>query len=459
VKYRSTRGRSPEVSFREALMTGLAPDGGLYVPSERVEAASGPSKSETYEELAARVIDPFVHGEYAEGEIEGLIAAAYQSFDHAQITPVTRLGGDREWLLELFHGPTLAFKDIALQLLGQLFEHELAGLGTTMTVIGATSGDTGSAAISACAGRQGLEVFMLQPAGRVSEIQRKQMTTVAAPNIHNIAIDGTFDDCQRLVKQMFGQREFGSRHRLGAVNSINWARVMAQIVYYAYAAARLEGEVDFVVPTGNFGNVYAGHLARRMGFPIRRLIIATNANDILARVHETGTMEAAPVRPTVSPSMDIQVSSNFERLLFELLHDDPDELRRLMTEFTEMGKVDLPAEAHLSYRDLFAAGSAGEAETLATMKQVYEETGMMVDPHTAVGIAVGRRLPHHAGVPIVYLATAHPAKFPQAVQAATGSLPPIPGQLAGIMEAEEHLNLLPADLGEVMAFVDGNSTL
>ncbi|NNC90875.1 MAG: threonine synthase, partial [Acidimicrobiia bacterium] len=381
----------------------------------------------------------------------------YEPFDHPDVAPLRVLDRSAgEWLLELFWGPTLAFKDVALQLLGNLFERELAKRSTAVTIVGATSGDTGSAAIEAVRGRDGIELFMLHPRGRVSDVQRLQMTTVGDPNIHNLAIEGTFDDCQDLVKAMFADTEFRDRHALSAVNSINWARVMAQTVYYVTAAVHLgapASSVAFSVPTGNFGNIYAGHVAREMGVPISQLILATNVNDILSRAFDTGSLQIQEVTHSTSPAMDIQISSNFERLLFELDGRNGELLAALMERFRYLGHVELPEPVLEAFRELFDADRLDDDGTRDIIRQVYDESGLVVDPHTAVGVGVGRRLRMDRGAPLVMLACAHPAKFPETVEAALGEKPIAPTRISALAGLPERFETLPNDLDAVKALI------
>jgi threonine synthase len=405
----------------------------------------------SYDELAARVMRPFVGGAIAPAALRDICRAAYRDFGHRAIAPLRQIGPD-DWLLELFHGPTLAFKDYALQLVGRMFEHALARDRRRLTIVGATSGDTGSAAIEACRDREGLAIVILHPRGRVSEVQRRQMTTVASPNVHNLAIDGTFDDCQDLVKAMFNDQAFRDAHNLTAVNSINWARIAAQAVYYVAAALALGAPrrpVEFVVPTGNFGNVFSGYVAARMGVPIKRLIIASNRNDILTRLFETGTMDLRPVEPSLSPSMDIQVSSNFERMLFELADRDGAAVARMVDGLRRGGRLALSASRMARLRRLFAAARADDAATIETIARARRETGMLVDPHTAVGLRAGEGVARLPGVARVYLATAHPAKFPDAVERATGQRPALPASLADLHQRRENMTILPNDLAAV----------
>ncbi|HEX9701672.1 MAG TPA: threonine synthase [Rhodospirillales bacterium] len=451
MKYVSTRGKAPVLSFDDVLLSGLARDGGLYVPAAWPRFAKSDIaafKGLPYPELAIRVMRPFLKGSVAEGALAGLVDQAYGNFDTAEVAPIKEIGPG-EWLLELFHGPTLAFKDMALQFLGPLFDHVLKTRGEWVTVVGATSGDTGSAAIEGCRDRNAIEIFILHPKDRVSAVQRRQMTTVLSANVHNVAIEGTFDDCQDLVKAMFNDQAFRDRHRLTAFNSINWARVMAQIVYYFWAAVRLGApakSVAFAVPTGNFGNVFAGYVARAMGLPVGQLVVGSNRNDILTRFFETGAMEIGEVHPTLSPSMDIQVSSNFERLLFDLEGRDGGRVAAIMEGFRKSGRFMVGAEALKAARELFDGARFDDAATKAVIKQVHAECGELVDPHTAVGIAAGRAKRRDRNTPMVALATAHPAKFPDAVEAATGVRPALPGRLRDLFEREERCIVLANDL-------------
>ena len=462
MRYVSTRGAAPELNFADALLTGLASDGGLYVPERWPVLAPSSRPAATYVELALEIMWPFVEGGIDSADFESLVADAYSQFDDPEVTPVVEVGAGVH-LVELFHGPTLAFKDIALQLVGRLFDHELERRGSRVTIVGATSGDTGSAAIEAVRDREAIEAFILHPHGRVSDVQRRQMTTVDAPNIHNIAIEGTFDDCQDLVKSMFADEAFRARHSLSAVNSINWARVMAQMVYYLVAAERLGGRatpLSFVVPTGNFGNVFAGHGARLGGVPIRRLIVASNSNDILTRLFASGTMEIRDVSPTLSPSMDIQISSNLERLLFEAFGRDGDVTAEFMLGFRQEGLATLPTDVLAHLGEVWSAVSVddeGPDGVLSEMARTHADTGMLVDPHTAVALASARRVETAGGEPLAVLATAHPAKFPDAVERATGVRPELPAKLDGLLERPERYAVLPNDLGEVQAFIAGSA--
>lgn len=453
LQYVSTRGSAPVLAFDEVVLTGLARDGGLYVPETWPQLSADQLRSLrrlTYPELAARILALFAEPEIPEAELALLAEEAYIDFDgYPDPAPLKPIGGNLH-LLELFHGPTLAFKDYALQLLGRLFDLVLARRGERVTIIGATSGDTGSAAIDACRDRDTLEIFMLHPNGRVSEVQRRQMTTVKADNVHNIAVDGTFDDCQALVKTVFNDEPFRDRFRLAAVNSINWARIATQIVYYVHAALALgapEREVAFVVPTGNFGNVFAAYAARRMGVPIRRLAIASNRNDILTRFFATGTMRTGPVFATLSPSMDIQVSSNFERYLFELYDRDAAAVRSAMQQLRDTGAFSVDPARFAQASAMFLARSADDDATRAAIRSVHEEHGMLIDPHTAVGVAAARELAAELGddVPVVCVATAHPAKFPDAIAAATGIRPDLPERLADLLVRPEHCQSMAND--------------
>ncbi|GBD43962.1 Threonine synthase [bacterium HR40] len=449
--YVSTRGGSGRRRFEEVLLAGLAEDGGLFVPEawpRWTRADFEGLRGCDYPTTAAAVLRPFVADAFDPSELAELCRAAYANFAHAATAPLVQLAAD-DWLLELFHGPTLAFKDFALQILARMFESVLARRGGRLTIVAATSGDTGSAAIHAVAGRRQMAIVVLHPHGRISPVQRRQMTTVDAANVLNLAIEGTFDDCQALLKALFADADLRAELGLAAINSINWARIAAQAAYYVYAALRLGGlerPPIFAVPTGNFGDVYAGHVARHLGLPVRRLIVATNRNDILARFFTTGIYARGEVVPTRSPSMDIQVASNFERLLFELGGHDPGRVREWMRRFADSGHIRIDEAILRQLACLWAGGTADEAETLATMSAVYAQTGEIVDPHTAVGIAVGRRLRQPGEGPLVCLATAHPAKFPHAVREAIGREPPVPPRLAQMTERTERFEVLPAEL-------------
>ena len=456
VSTRSAPGRGDRLAFDDVLLGGLAADGGLYIP-ERVPGLPAGAAAETdrggYAELAARIMAPYVGDALDGDELAALVADAYAAFDHPEVCPLVALDDDH-WLLELFHGPTFAFKDIALQVLSRLFDHELERRDERAMIVAATSGDTGSAAMEAVAGRDRLDIVVLHPAGRTSEIQRRQMTTLDAANVHAVAVDGTFDDCQDLVKAMFADEAFRRDMRLAAVNSINWARVAAQIVYYVWAARRLADDrpVTFCVPTGNFGNVLAGHYARRMGLPTGRLLIASNTNDILSRLIETGELAAHDVTPTLSPSMDIQISSNLERLLFELFDGDGAATAALLARFRAEGRVSLSAQQHERLAAQFAGDRLDDSETLEVMGRVHAGSQLFIDPHTAVGVGVAERR-RRPGELVVTLATAHPAKFGDAVERATGCLPEAPPALAAVADRPERCASLPNDVAAIKDFV------
>ena len=449
MRYVSTRGAAPVLGFADTVLAGLAVDGGLYVPEEwPTLPATLPS---SYAELAAAVFAPYVGGELADGVMSRLCREAYATFSHPDVVPLVELEPGHH-LMELFHGPTLAFKDVALQLLGRLFDHVLTERGERVTIVGATSGDTGSAAIDGVRGCANVDIVVLYPHGRVSDVQRRQMTTVDAPNVRTVAIDGTFDDCQDLVKAMFNHAEFREAHRLSAVNSINWARVMAQVVYYIEATRRL-GEIDVTVPTGNFGNVLSGWIARRIGANVGHLIVGSNANDILTRFFETQTMSASTVVPTLSPSMDIQVSSNFERLLFEMNDRDGNATAAQLTRFRESRQLSVDATTFGKWvRPVFRGQRCSDTETLAKIAEVHRTYGVLVDPHTAVGL-VATDACAEPSEPVITLATAHPAKFSDAVKKATGVTPELPAHLADLFDRAERTEMLPNDLATVQRFV------
>ncbi len=460
--YISTRGSAPTLDFEGATLAGLASDGGLYLP-ERWPSFSYDEIAEMrglpYHALAARVMAPFVKGSLTREELEALCLAVYGDFGHKAVTPLVQLD-EAHWLLELFHGPTLAFKDVALQLLGHLFETFLERRQQRLTIVGATSGDTGSAAIRAVAGLERVEIFMLHPKGRVSEVQRRQMTTVRAPNVHNLAIEGSFDDAQRHVKRMFGDGEVTGVLNLGAVNSINWARLMAQVVYYFYAGLQLgapERAAAYSVPTGNFGDVFAGYVARQMGLPIERLIVATNINDILHRALRDGDYSAGEVTPTHTPSMDIQVSSNFERLLFDAGGRDPAALAAQMATFDETRAMQLTNSQRENAASIFASASAQPDDTIRAMQWASRNTGQVLDPHTAVGLHASLALQENgtvpSGVPIVTLATAHPAKFTDAVERALGLRPALPARVGDLFGREEAFSEISGEYEAARDFV------
>ena len=458
MKYISTRGHAPDLTFEQVLLAGLARDGGLYVPSEfpkftaeEISAMRGMS----YNEIAVKVIYPFVKDSLSLEEITNLVELAYSSFRHEEKIPLKKIG-DNEWLLELFHGPTLAFKDVALQLLGHLFNHVLSKNNKKITIVGATSGDTGSAAIDCVKDRECAEIFMLHPKGRVSDVQRRQMTTIMSKNVHNIAIEGDFDDCQAMVKDLFNDLEFRDEITLSAVNSINWARVMSQIVYYFTSATALgapEKMVSYSVPTGNFGDIYAGYAAQKMGLPISQLIAATNVNDIISRALNTGEYQKGTVSPTISPSMDIQVSSNFERLLFNIYGGNTNAVCQLMEALKDGGSFKIAPEPLKKAQSIFDAVQVTEEETLATIKRIYEETSELADPHTAVGICAAHKMRRDKNIPMVTLATAHAAKFPEPVKQQTGQYPELPKHMADLFEREEKYDILPHDLSVLKKYI------
>ena len=454
MRYVSTRGLAPAASFEDALLAGLARDGGLFLPETwprlSPEGIDGIGDA-SFADAAAVCLAPFVGRWIDGGELRVLMGRAFSAFDRKEVAPLVRLG-ERDWLLELFHGPTLAFKDIAMQALGLMFDRALAEQGTRATIIGATSGDTGAAAIEAFRGRDQIDIFILHPAGKVSDVQRRMMTTAAEANVFNIAVDGAFDDCQRLVKALFGDEEFKNRVRLSAVNSINWARLAVQVVYYFTGLAQLEKggggrSASFCVPTGNFGDAFAGYAAQRMGARIDRLALGVNRNDILRRALATGIYRPARTEATTSPAMDIQVASNFERLLFEASDRDSAALRDLMKRLDKEGGFEIPTAWLERIGALFDCASVSEDENKATITRVFRENGMLVDPHTAVGLAAARKLRDEGRLTgdVITLATAHPAKFPDAVSAATGKTPALPERLRGLFDKPERCVSAPAD--------------
>ncbi len=451
--YVSTRGTAPKLGFTDVLLRGLADDGGLYVPERwPAQDLTGLGDDASYVDVAGRVMWPYVAGTIERDDFEAIVADAYATFRHPDVVPLRDLG-DGMWSAELFWGPTLAFKDVALQLVGRLFDHELLRRSERATIVVATSGDTGSAAIEGCRGRDALDIVVLHPHRRVSEVQRRQMTCVDEPNVHNVAIEGTFDDCQALVKALFADHTFRDWVGLSAMNSINWARVMAQIVYYVTTQRTLGGPVAFAVPTGNFGNILAGWVARTTGTPIPQLVMASNINDILARWVATGVMEKSGVSHTISPSMDIQVSSNVERLLFELYDRDGEAVAEAMATFAESGRLDVGLDRMGQMGEVFDAASFDDDATRAEIRRTYETAGVLIDPHTAVGLAAARAKRRDAGLAMVTLATADPAKFPDAVEAATGVRPPLPDFLGDLLERDEHFDVLPDDLEAVRAHI------
>jgi len=457
MKYISTRGQAPALGFEDAMLSGLARDGGLYVPEswpqldkDTIAAFAGLS----YEEVAYRVMKPFIGDAFSDAEFHAIIARAYAGFDHEARCPIVQIG-ENDFLLELHHGPTLAFKDVAMQLIGQMFETTLKRRGQRVTIVGATSGDTGSAAIEAFRGLDAVDVFIMFPKGRVSEVQRRQMTTPTEANVHALAVAGDFDDCQALLKDMFNDFSFRDEVHLAGVNSINWARVLAQVVYYFTSAVSLGAPyrpVSFTVPTGNFGDIFAGYVARRMGLPIDRLIIATNQNNILHRALQTGRYEKQGVKPSISPSMDIQVSSNFERVLFDIYDRKGAAVAALMADLNA-GGFTLSQGAQQRLRIEFDSGDCSEDETRAAIATIHEMSGQIVCPHTAVGIKVAADKRISGQVPMITLATAHAAKFPDAVKAATGIHPPLPPHMADLFQRPERVREIANDLTEVEALI------
>ena len=458
MRYVSTRGEAPELGFEDVLLTGLARDGGLYLPDHWPQLSSKQIKSlagRPYEAAALEVIRPFVGGEIGDDELASVISEAYATFRHRTVAPLVQIG-PADWILELFHGPTLAFKDVAMQVLARLMDRALLRRGERATIVGATSGDTGGAAVEAFRGRRSIDIFILYPNGRVSEVQRRQMTTPPDSNVYALAIDGTFDDCQNIVKALFNDLGYRDELRLAGVNSINWARLVAQIVYYFTSAVALgapERKVSFTVPTGNFGDIFAGYAARSMGLPIDRLVLATNINDILVRALETSVYEPRGVVATQSPSMDIQISSNFERLLFELSDRDAVRLRAKMTTLQTEGRFALTQGEIGQMRQVFDAARTTEEQTLAEIKRLEADTGYVADPHTAVGTAAARVVPRKPDVPMITLATAHPAKFPDAITRAIGKPPMVPASVARQAALPERINPLPADSAKIAEFI------
>lgn len=461
MQFVSTRGQAPALGFSDTVLAGLAADGGLYVPSvwphvsaEEIAAFAG----KPYADVAYAIISRFTAGEIPDARLRAIVEEAYATFRHPSVAPLVELEPGH-FVLELFHGPTLAFKDVAMQFLSRVMDHILAERGLRATIVGATSGDTGSAAIEAFRGRDTTDIFILHPKGRTSDVQRRQMTTVLDENVHNIALEGTFDDCQDAVKAMFNNHAFRDRVRLSGVNSINWGRIVAQIVYYFTAAVSLGApfrKVSFTVPTGNFGDIFAGYCAKQMGLPIDKLIIATNANDILRRTLDTGRYEMSGVAPTISPSMDIQISSNFERLLFESAGRDASAVNRMMAGLKQSRGFDLPDAALAAIRRDFAAGTSDEAATRATIADTHKASAYLLDPHTAVGVGVARSLPRGT-TPMITLATAHPAKFPAAVAEASGIEPALPDWLADLYQRPERVTVLANDQRQIEDFIVAHS--
>jgi threonine synthase len=461
VKYISTRGEAPVLEFSDVLLQGLARDGGLYLPetwpqfdADTIASFAG----KPYQDVAFEVISPFVAGAIPEDDLKSMIAEAYDGFRHPAVTPLVQTGPNT-FILELFHGPTLAFKDVAMQLLGRMMDYVLTERGLRATIVGATSGDTGGAAIEAFRGRERTDIFILFPDGRVSSVQRRQMTTPAEKNVHALALNGDFDDCQAIVKGMFNHFSFRDRVALSGVNSINWARILAQIVYYFVAGAALGAphrKISFTVPTGNFGDIFAGYAAMQMGLPVEKLVVATNVNDILARTLKTGRYEKRGVTPTISPSMDIQVSSNFERLLAEVCGRDGAAVRRMMNQLSQSGSFEIEEGPLRAMRAVFGAGRCNEDETASTIAELWNEAGYLLDPHTAIGVHVAKD--HDNGeTPMVVLGTAHPAKFPDAVERASGNRPELPENLKDMMTAEERQQVLAADQGVVERYIEDHA--
>ena len=458
MKYISTRGQSPALTFEEAMLTGLARDGGLYVPETwptlaQDEIAGFAGKS--YEEVAFAVMKPFIGDTFTYIEFLEIIHKAYSSFGHLARCPLVQFD-ENHYLLELFHGPTLAFKDVAMQLIGQMFEKALGRRGDKVTIVGATSGDTGSAAIEAFKGLDAVDVFIMFPDGRVSDVQRRQMTTPTESNVHALAVDGDFDDCQALLKDMFNDFDFRDGVKLAGVNSINWARVLAQVVYYFTSAVSLGAphrKVSFTVPTGNFGDIFAGYVAKRMGLPIDRLVIATNQNDILHRTLQTGDHTKTGVNASISPSMDIQVSSNFERLVFDLYDREGPAVAQLMTALKEEGTFTLSQGALGKLKDEFDSGRCSEEQTSKAIKIAFQDVNEVLCPHSAIGVHVANNIPRDETVPMITLATAHPAKFPAAVEAACGVHPELPTRMADLFDRDERMTKVENDLGAVEALI------
>lgn len=461
MKYISTRGTAPALTFEDVLLTGLARDGGLYVPEVWPQFTAADLRrlqDASYQDIVTETVLPFVEGALSRDELTGLVGKAYAGFHHDAVAPLKQLS-HRVWMMELFNGPTLAFKDFALQLLGQLFDHVLKKRGQRITIVGATSGDTGSAAIEACRGSEAIDIFILHPHGRTSEVQRRQMTTVADSNVHNIAVNGTFDDCQDIVKALFNDQAFRDEAGLSAVNSINWARIMTQIAYYVAASVRLGGPdrmIDVAVPTGNFGNVFAAYGAKKMGVPIGRLGVASNRNDILTRFLTDNDMSAREVEPSLSPSMDIQVSSNFERLLFDLMGRDGDAVGKSLTDFRQNGRLTIGQGGHGQATAEFHGLATSDEQTLHEIEAVRQHTGEIIDPHTATAVRLARKTVADDRATVV-MSTAHPAKFPDAVERATGIRPDLPPALSDLFSREERMTVMDNSVDAVRDFVRANS--
>ena len=462
MQYISTRGLAPPLQFDDVLLEGLASDGGLYVPDkwpQLSESEFAKLKNLSYPDMALEIMYPYIGDVIPREILKDILFEAYANFSNSQIAPIKRID-DSTWLLELFHGPTLAFKDYALQVVGKLFNYVLEKKKKTVTIIGATSGDTGSAAIEACKNKDAINLFMMHPKGRVSEVQRRQMTTVESSNIYNIAIEGTFDDCQDMVKLLFSDQEMREKYNLSAVNSINWARILSQIVYYFWAGISLHTsnkKLKFIVPTGNFGNIFAGYAAHKMGLPIHKLLVASNENNILTRYLNTGNMTALDVKSTLAPSMDIQISSNFERLIFDVYNQNGTNVREAMNAFRKTNSIRFSEESWEIICNLFDGFSASDQLIRETILRFYETKGELIDPHTATGIAASLVNENNTDTNTVCLATAHPAKFPNAIKDSVGFSPEVPKQLKRIFQKEEKFTVLPNDFGEVKNFIYKNN--
>ena len=454
MKYVSTRGEAQELDFEDVMLTGLARDGGLYLPKEWPKFTDKDLSNmagSSYEEIAFTVMKPFIGSTFSDEEFKKIIKNAYHNFETEVRCPLLRLS-DNTFLLELYYGPTLAFKDVAMQLIGQMFELSFNRQPPTIVIVGATSGDTGSAAIEAFRGLEAVKVFIMYPDGAVSDVQRRQMTTAVEKNVTALAVDGNFDDCQALLKEMFNDFEFRDEINLASVNSINWARVMAQVVYYFTSALALgapRNKINFTVPTGNFGDIFAGYVAKKMGLPIDKLIIATNQNDILDRVIKTGIYKIEDVKPSISPSMDIQVSSNFERALFDIFDNDPVLVRRLMNNLQSAKEFKLNSSEIKKLQDIFESGSSSEEETNTTMRAVYKESGIVLCPHSATGVKIALENNNDKDTPMVVLATADPAKFPDAVANACGIKPELPDRMKDLFERTEMFQKVPNDISHI----------
>ena len=462
MQYISTRGLAPPLQFDDVLLEGLASDGGLYVPNkwpQLSESEFAKLKNLSYPDMALEIMYPYIGDVIPREILKDILFESYANFSNSQIAPIKRID-DSTWLLELFHGPTLAFKDYALQVVGKLFNYVLEKKKKTVTIIGATSGDTGSAAIEACKNKDAINLFMMHPKGRVSEVQRRQMTTVESSNIYNIAIEGTFDDCQDMVKLLFSDQEMREKYNLSAVNSINWARILSQIVYYFWAGISLHSsnkKLKFIVPTGNFGNIFAGYAAHKMGLPIHKLLVASNENNILTRYLNTGNMTALDVKSTSAPSMDIQISSNFERLIFDVYNQNGTNVREAMNAFRKTNSIRFSEESWEIICNLFDGFSASDQLIRETILRFYETKGELIDPHTATGIAASLVNENNTDTNTVCLATAHPAKFPNAIKDSVGFSPEVPKQLKRIFQKEEKFTVLPNDFGEVKNFIYKNN--